>query len=417
MKKLYIALLSVFFITPSISLASIDTNLKYGSRGAAVSELQEFLIDKGFLLGQTSGNFFSLTRKAVVAYQASVGLPATGFVGAMTRAKINAELAQDNTSATSAELTETVTTTTTQSNTAPSLVAGCASTSGFSITTGKSCSISGAITNAAVNKTITFPNGAVAEINSNGDIVRWIKEALVIPQSLNQSQISNNQVSSAVVNTNAVSTKSTALEGVASARTTTIEAPASLSVSAPAPAADPVVVYSDYNFKYQWGLYGGLNELSCPATPRNIVIKKAVFQIPASELQKISELKSVEADGLKVAIQETLSLEARRADKSRSGVFTLEEKSSNTFVYFGGDIPLCGDGGTVTIGDMSGTLTDITNQGRNVKAYLSQKGVTVDVWDNIYTSTADVSFTVRISPVMSEWEVWDYTTNKPVKIQ
>src|SRR3989338_8979601 len=98
MKKLYIALLSVFFITPSISLATIDTNLKYGSRGAAVSELQEFLIDKGFLLGQTSGNFFSLTRKAVVAYQASVGLPATGFVGAMTRAKINAQLAQDNTS-------------------------------------------------------------------------------------------------------------------------------------------------------------------------------------------------------------------------------------------------------------------------------------------------------------------------------
>ncbi|MGB2580620.1 MAG: peptidoglycan-binding domain-containing protein, partial [Minisyncoccia bacterium] len=80
MKKLHIALLIGVFIIPSVSFASIDTNLKYGSRGLAVSELQDFLITKGFLSGQTSGNFFSLTRKAVIAYQASVGLPTTGFV-------------------------------------------------------------------------------------------------------------------------------------------------------------------------------------------------------------------------------------------------------------------------------------------------------------------------------------------------
>jgi len=92
---------------PSLAFASIDTNLKYGARGVEVSELQEFLIDKGLLAGQATGNFFSLTLKAVKLYQASVGLPTTGFVGPLTRAKINTELSIDD----SAELGETGTTT------------------------------------------------------------------------------------------------------------------------------------------------------------------------------------------------------------------------------------------------------------------------------------------------------------------
>lgn len=98
-------------MVPGIALASIDLNLKYGSRGGEVTELQEFLIDKGFLLGQSSGNFFSLTRRAVIAYQSSVGLPATGYVGPMTRTKINDDLSQSNAPSISAEITETGTTT------------------------------------------------------------------------------------------------------------------------------------------------------------------------------------------------------------------------------------------------------------------------------------------------------------------
>src|SRR3989344_6131887 len=166
--------------------------------------------------------------------------------------------------------------------------------------------------------------------------------------------------------------------------------------------------YSDYNFNYQWTD----GRLSCPMTPRDIVIKKAVFKIPDSELQKINILGGLEADGLKLIMPVFPPLHARRANMSISDTYSLEETSPNTFVYFGGNIPICGDGGVVTIGGMTGSLMDITNQGRNVKIYLAQKGITVDV-----TSIANgVGFNLRASPIMTEWEIWDNTTNKPVKI-
>src|SRR3990167_385962 len=166
--------------------------------------------------------------------------------------------------------------------------------------------------------------------------------------------------------------------------------------------------YSDYNFNYQWTD----GRLSCPMTPRDIVIKKAVFKIPDSELQKINILGGLEADGLKLIMPVFPPLHARRANMSISDTYSLEETSPNTFVYFGGNIPICGDGGVVTIGGMTGSLMDITNQGRNVKIYLAQKGITVDV-----TSIANgVGFNLRASPIMTEWEIWDNTTNKPVKM-
>lgn len=97
MKNIFIVILiaASFFIIPNVASASIDINLRYGSRGLAVTKLQEFLIERGFLATQASGGFYSLTRKSVIAYQASVGLPATGFVGPLTRAKINEDLSID----------------------------------------------------------------------------------------------------------------------------------------------------------------------------------------------------------------------------------------------------------------------------------------------------------------------------------
>ena len=90
MKKIFVATLTLSFLfTAQAVFASIDANLQYGSNGSEVSELQNFLIQKGFLTGQATGNFFSLTKKAVIAYQKSAGLPATGFVGPLTRATIN----------------------------------------------------------------------------------------------------------------------------------------------------------------------------------------------------------------------------------------------------------------------------------------------------------------------------------------
>lgn len=100
MKK---TLLLAIFLLPTLAFATIDSNLKYGSRGVEVTELQEFLIDKGFLTGQPTGNFFALTKKAVISYQKSLNLPATGFVGQLTRAEINKELEVNN----EAEIQET----------------------------------------------------------------------------------------------------------------------------------------------------------------------------------------------------------------------------------------------------------------------------------------------------------------------
>lgn len=105
---LYIALGTV-----SISSASVDKNLKYGQRDKEVSELQEFLIDKGFLNTVPSSFFGLLTLKAVKLYQTSIGVTSTGYVGILTRQKINDELSAELASSTQAELQETGTTTVT----------------------------------------------------------------------------------------------------------------------------------------------------------------------------------------------------------------------------------------------------------------------------------------------------------------
>ncbi|MEK7095402.1 MAG: peptidoglycan-binding domain-containing protein, partial [Patescibacteria group bacterium] len=70
--------------------------LTIGSTGADVSALQQWLIDSSFDIPAISsgaaqkGYFGQQTKAAVVKYQASVGLPSTGFVGPLTVAKLNA---------------------------------------------------------------------------------------------------------------------------------------------------------------------------------------------------------------------------------------------------------------------------------------------------------------------------------------
>ena len=66
--------------------------LTVGSTGADVVALQSWLVSNNFLTipaGVAEGYFGSLTKAAVVAYQASVGLPNTGYVGPLTVAKLN----------------------------------------------------------------------------------------------------------------------------------------------------------------------------------------------------------------------------------------------------------------------------------------------------------------------------------------
>lgn len=75
--------------------AAFSAYLTVGSTGSDVSALQTWLISQGFAIPSISsgaaqtGYFGQQTKAAVVKYQASVGLPSTGFVGPLTIAKLN----------------------------------------------------------------------------------------------------------------------------------------------------------------------------------------------------------------------------------------------------------------------------------------------------------------------------------------
>ena len=106
--------------TSSTVMVQFARDLTIGSTGADVVALQSFLVEKGFLVmpqGVAMGYFGSLTKAALGAYQASVGIsPSVGYFGPITRAYVNSHM--------------TVTT---------NLPAGCTSTAGFSPTTGVKC--------------------------------------------------------------------------------------------------------------------------------------------------------------------------------------------------------------------------------------------------------------------------------------
>ncbi len=132
----YLALaVFVFLLTPTFSRASFDVNLKYGSKGDTVKELQDFLQNQGVYSGKVDGWFGLGTVKAVKAFQSASGLSSNGYFGKATRVKANNILAIILTPSNQAEQTVT----TTQPIT-PNLPIGCTSTSRFSISTGESCS-------------------------------------------------------------------------------------------------------------------------------------------------------------------------------------------------------------------------------------------------------------------------------------
>jgi len=82
-------------INPPAACYKFTFNMTVGSVGADVAALQKFLQAKGFWpvgtgTKEASGYFGSLTKSALMAYQTSVGIPATGFAGPLTLAKLNA---------------------------------------------------------------------------------------------------------------------------------------------------------------------------------------------------------------------------------------------------------------------------------------------------------------------------------------
>lgn len=90
MKGLYTAILLGALTLPLTSNAAFDTDLRYGSSGSPVLELQEFLTAQGVYTGPITGNFFSLTLAGVQLFQAREGIqPTSGFFGPLTRARAN----------------------------------------------------------------------------------------------------------------------------------------------------------------------------------------------------------------------------------------------------------------------------------------------------------------------------------------
>jgi peptidoglycan hydrolase-like protein with peptidoglycan-binding domain len=66
-------------------------DLQIGSPYSAdVRELQTTLTKEGVYSGEITGGFYNQTYTAVKAFQQKYGINATGYVGAITRAKLNA---------------------------------------------------------------------------------------------------------------------------------------------------------------------------------------------------------------------------------------------------------------------------------------------------------------------------------------
>ena len=110
MKKLII--ISLLLFIPFIVGASFDRSLYYGLQSdPQVKELQDFLTDQGFYSGNITGNFFSLTLKAVKKFQAKEKLPQTGYFGSFSRQRANAILASSITESDREAINETGTST------------------------------------------------------------------------------------------------------------------------------------------------------------------------------------------------------------------------------------------------------------------------------------------------------------------
>ncbi len=145
--------------TVSSSCVDLSNNMRYRARdvntSGEVSTLQDFLNANGYLSSEPTGFFGLATVKAVKNFQSASGFSPTGYVGPLTRGKINAMTCGGSTTTTTTPVTINNTTTT---NTA-GLPAGCASAIGFSTTTGNRCLPA---TTIVMNPSANLPIGCVS---------------------------------------------------------------------------------------------------------------------------------------------------------------------------------------------------------------------------------------------------------------
>jgi len=77
----------------------VSTDLRFGSRGEAVRQLQEALMSMGYDVGKNTkadGIFGVKTEEAVRAYQTDLGLPATGIWDTTLSAEADTELEEES---------------------------------------------------------------------------------------------------------------------------------------------------------------------------------------------------------------------------------------------------------------------------------------------------------------------------------
>lgn len=96
MKKYLLAI--VFVLILPLNVYAFE-NLEKGSAGGNVKEIQEILIELGYLSGTADGQFGGMTEEAVKNYQVNSGIEVTGIVDEGTFEKLSeskAELASAN---------------------------------------------------------------------------------------------------------------------------------------------------------------------------------------------------------------------------------------------------------------------------------------------------------------------------------
>ena len=91
----------------SSSGSTVNTLLKKGSKGSAVTQLQQLLKDKGYLKGSVDGIFGNQTYSAVRSFQKDAGLAADGIVGSKTWAALQSGNTSSRGSSSSREIGST----------------------------------------------------------------------------------------------------------------------------------------------------------------------------------------------------------------------------------------------------------------------------------------------------------------------
>ncbi len=87
----FTSIIVAFSLLPTAMFAAtFEHDLYFGMRGNdEVRQLQEFLAGQGLFYEKATGNFFTLTRQALIAFQQKEGItPALGYFGPLTRARV-----------------------------------------------------------------------------------------------------------------------------------------------------------------------------------------------------------------------------------------------------------------------------------------------------------------------------------------